>query len=193
MKAQIKKRKTWWPPNLIILFGETIIAIIKSAATPTIPYVAPTKKKLLLYAVRAVGKREHTQKQKTYSGAAVLSCHDSFKLTAAFKERLKKQSSRNLDRKNQWKQKNITDASKRRVLTFWTVWAVGCCYFFPHAHTKTNLKLTIFHNQNRGNISQQLFKTIRNCIGHSTYKNIVMKISPNFEGLLHKVHFYKYK
>ena len=37
---------------------------IQAVPTPITPYVAPIKKKLLLYAVRAVEKREHTQKQK---------------------------------------------------------------------------------------------------------------------------------
>ena len=38
---------------------------IQAVPTPITPYVAPIKKKLLLYAVRPVEKREHTQNTKT--------------------------------------------------------------------------------------------------------------------------------
>ena len=56
---------------------------IKSAVTPTIPYVAPTKKKLLLYVARAVEKREHTQKQKTLVALLFSLVMTASRLTAA--------------------------------------------------------------------------------------------------------------
>ena len=42
----------------------TSVDCIQVILTPITPYVAPTKKKLLLYAERAVEKREHMPKQK---------------------------------------------------------------------------------------------------------------------------------
>ena len=70
--------------NLKIL--DARISSIKSAVTPTIPYVAPTKKKLLLYVARAVEKREHTQKQKTLVALLFSLVMTASRLTAAFKE-----------------------------------------------------------------------------------------------------------
>ena len=62
---------------------------IKSAVTPTIPYVAPTKKKLLLYVAQAVEKREYTQRLKTLVALLFSLVMTASRLTAAFKERFK--------------------------------------------------------------------------------------------------------
>ena len=46
---------------------------IKAAVTPITPYVAPIKKKLLLYAVRAVENGEHTETQKHFMALLLFS------------------------------------------------------------------------------------------------------------------------
>ena len=51
--------------------------IIQVILTPITLYVAPIKKKLLLYAVRAVEKGTHANTKTFYGAAAVLSSHDS--------------------------------------------------------------------------------------------------------------------